>query len=103
LVFAGPIIHPSFFYPKPHRLPAIVNQIAEGLPARLDSLLKKNAPIVAQSLQADLSDGVLFSYFAGSGSKSQYIRDIMERGHRAGVGVMIYTHQGKTQSPEKFS
>src|SRR5439155_25162700 len=36
-------------------------------------------------------------------SRPQYIRDCMERGHRAGAGVLIYCHQGKTQSPEKFA
>jgi Ca-dependent carbohydrate-binding module xylan-binding len=31
-----------------------------------------------------------------------YVREVMESGHRAADGVLIYCHQGKTQAPEKY-
>jgi hypothetical protein len=32
----------------------------------------------------------------------QYVREVMENGHRGADGILIYCHQGKTQSPEKY-
>lgn len=37
------------------------------------------------------------------GSQPPYVREVMERGHRAADGVLIYCHQGKKEQPEKFA
>lgn len=37
------------------------------------------------------------------GSQPPYVREVMERGHRAADGVLIYCHQGKKENPEKFA
>lgn len=37
------------------------------------------------------------------GSQPPYVRQVMEHGHRAADGVLIYCHQGKKESPEKFA
>jgi hypothetical protein len=35
-------------------------------------------------------------------SQPPYVREVIERSRRSADGVMIYCHQGKTRSPEKF-
>ncbi len=56
LIFTGHVIQRSFFYPKPHGLPQVVSLTAEQLLSRLQAVLETNAPLVAQSLQAGLTD-----------------------------------------------
>ena len=56
LICAAPSIQRSFFYPKPHGMPAVVSQTTEQLLARLQTMLESNAPIVAASLQPGLTD-----------------------------------------------
>ena len=56
LIFTGHVIQRSFFYPKPHGLPQVVSLTAEQLLFRLQAVLETNAPLVAQSLQAGLTD-----------------------------------------------
>lgn len=56
LILVAPAIQRSFFYPKPHNLPKVVDEPVDSLLAKLDRVLKTNAPAVAQLLQPGLSD-----------------------------------------------
>jgi cell wall assembly regulator SMI1 len=56
LIFAGPRVQRSLFYPKARGLPPLVNQTAGQLLAHLQTVLESNAPTIAQSLQPGLSD-----------------------------------------------
>jgi cell wall assembly regulator SMI1 len=56
LITALPSMLRSFFYPKPDRLPPCVEATMEELLPRLQTVLEKDAPMVAHSLQPGLSD-----------------------------------------------
>jgi cell wall assembly regulator SMI1 len=51
----GPTMQRAFFYPKPHRLPASVDESLNHLLARLQRVLEMHAPSVARSLEPGLS------------------------------------------------
>lgn len=55
LTLAAPFVQRSLFYPKPRHLPPVVSQSTEELLARLQSLLERQAPLVARELQPGLS------------------------------------------------
>jgi hypothetical protein len=56
LLVAIPLLARRFFYPKPPTLPQIVGTPTEQLLVQLQAVLDTNAPLVARSLQAGLSD-----------------------------------------------
>jgi hypothetical protein len=56
LIFAGPALQRSFFYPKAKNLPPVVSQDVEQLLGRLQAAIETNAPAVAQALQPGLSE-----------------------------------------------
>lgn len=66
-VLAGPVVVRSVFYPKPEGLPAVVSQTTEQLLARLENVLRTNAPLVAGALRPGLSDAEIAAMEAEGG------------------------------------
>jgi cell wall assembly regulator SMI1 len=56
IIFAGPVLLRSFFYPKPRDLPPVVTETVEQLLAHLQAALETNAPAVIQALKPGLPD-----------------------------------------------
>ena len=67
LTLAGPSMQRAVFYPKPRGLPPVVSQTSEQLLARLQAVLETNAPIVAHSLQAGLTEAQIAALEAQGG------------------------------------
>lgn len=67
LVFVGPAMQRSFFYPQPRGLVPVVSPATEALLGRLQSALESNAPPVAQALQPGLTEAELAAQEARGG------------------------------------
>lgn len=75
MLFLIPPILRSFFYPKAHGLPPVVAEMTEQLLSHLQNVLETNASIVAQSLQAGLSEAHISELEAAAGLRlSQELR-----------------------------
>jgi len=89
LICAAPSIQRSFFYPKPHGMPAVVSPTTEQLLARLQTMLESNAPIVASSLQPGLTDAQIATLESQGGFRMSGDLRALYRWHNGGTNDTI--------------
>ena len=89
LICAAPSIQRSFFYPKPHGMPAVVSQTTDQLLARLQTVLESNAPIVAAALQPGLSDAQIATLESQGGFHLSDDLRALYRWHNGGTNDTI--------------